>query len=147
MYRPKLHFEQRIVLLVLAAGLPGSIVALIMLWTGDYAPKTQWTLAVLIVGCWWGFAVTVRERIVFPLRTLSNLLAALHEGDFSVRARGADIEDALGEVMQQVNTMAGTLREQRLGALEATTLLSKVMDEIDVAVFAFDSQRRLRLVN
>jgi two-component system, NtrC family, nitrogen regulation sensor histidine kinase NtrY len=147
MYRPKLHFEQRIVLLVLAAGLPGSIVALIMLWTGDYTPKTQWTLAVLIVGCWWGFAVTVRERIVFPLRTLSNLLAALHEGDYSVRARGANFDDALGEVMQQVNTMAGTLREQRLGALEASTLLRKVMDEIDVAIFAFDSQRRLRLVN
>src|SRR4029077_5907032 len=35
----------------------------------------------------------------------------------------------------------------RLGALEASTLLRKVMDEIDVAIFAFDSQRRLRLVN
>ena len=43
--------------------------------------------------------------------------------------------------------MGATLREQRLGALEATTLLRKVMEEIDVAVFAFDSQQRLRLVN
>jgi nitrogen fixation/metabolism regulation signal transduction histidine kinase len=89
----------------------------------------------------------VRERVVFPLRTLSNLLAALQEGDFSVRARGAEIDDALGEVMQQVNSMGGTLREQRLGALEATTLLRKVMEEIDVAIFAFDSEHKLRLVN
>ena len=49
--------------------------------------------------------------------------------------------------MQQVNAMAATLRDQRLGALEATALLRKVMEEIEVAVFAFDPQQSLRLVN
>ena len=142
-----MYYERRIFLLAMLAGLPGSAVALIMLWMGNHAPKEQWTLTVLIVGCWWGFAAAVRERVVFPLRTFSNLLAALQEGDFSVRAREANPEDALGEVMLQVNSMSETLREQRLGALEATTLLRKVMEEIDVAIFAFDSERRLRLVN
>ncbi len=145
--RPRFYYERRIFLLALVAGLPGSAVALILLWTKIDDPKIQWTLTVLIVGCWLGFAGAVRERVVFPLRTLSNLLAALQEGDFSVRARGAGIDDALGEVMQQVNAMSGTLREQRLGALEATTLLRKVMEEIEVAIFAFDSQQLLRLVN
>src|SRR5579864_6051066 len=145
--RTRFYYERRIFVFAVLAGLPGSAVALIMLWTGDHDPKVQWTLTVLIVGFWLGFAGAVRERVVFPLRTLSNLLAALQEGDFSVRARGSEIDDALGEVMQQVNSMGGTLREQRLGALEATTLLRKVMEEIDVAVFAFDSEHRLRLVN
>jgi len=145
--RAWMYYERRIFCLALLAGLPGSATALIMLWTGNHDPKIQWTLTVLIVGFWLGFAAAVRERVVFPLRTLSNLLAALQEGDFSVRARGANIDDALGEVMQQVNAMGGTLREQRLGALEATTLLRKVMVEIDVAIFAFDSQQLLRLVN
>ena len=49
--------------------------------------------------------------------------------------------------MREVNTLGGTLREQRLGALEATTLLRTVMEEIDVAVFAFDDRQQLRLVN
>ena len=142
--RIRMHYERRIFLLAFLAGLPGSAIALAMLWTGNHDPKVQWTLTVLIVGCWLSFAGAVRERVVFPLRTLSNLLAALQEGDFSVRARGANPDDALGEVMQQVNSMGGTLREQRLGALEATTLLRKVMEEIDVAIFAFDSQQRLR---
>jgi two-component system nitrogen regulation sensor histidine kinase NtrY len=53
----------------------------------------------------------------------------------------------MGEVMQQVNAMSATLRAQRLGALEATTLLRKVMEEINVAVFAFDGDHRVRLVN
>ncbi len=82
-----------------------------------------------------------------PLRTLANLLEAMREGDYSIRARAAQGEDALGDVMQQLNAMGATLQAQRLGALEAATLLRKVMEEIDVAVFAFDSAHRLRLVN
>jgi hypothetical protein len=52
---------------------------------------------------------------------------------FARAARPA--REALGDVMQQVNEMGATLRAQRLGALEATTLLRKVMEEIDVAIF------------
>jgi nitrogen fixation/metabolism regulation signal transduction histidine kinase len=63
--------------------------------------------------------------VASPLRTLANLLEAMREGDYSIRARGARNEDALGEVMQQVNAMGATLRAQRLDALEATTLLRR----------------------
>ena len=56
-------------------------------------------------------------------------------------------DDPLGEVVLEVNALGTTLREQRLGALEATALLSKVMEEIDVAVLAFDGRQSLRLVN
>ena len=134
-------------LLALAAGSPAVIVSMVMLWAGDYATAVRWTLSIAILGAWWGCAVAVRERVATPLRTLSNLLEALREGDYSIRARAARGEGALGDLMQQLNAMAATLRAQRLGALEATTLLRKVMEEIDVAVFAFDSDRRLKLVN
>jgi two-component system, NtrC family, nitrogen regulation sensor histidine kinase NtrY len=133
--------------MALAAGLPAVVVSLTLLWTGDYAPKVRWTLGVLIIGCWWGFAAALRQRVVYPLQTLSNLLAGLREGDASVRARLATTDDALGEVMLEANVLAGTLREQRLGALEATALLRKVMEEIEVVVFTFDGTHRLRLVN
>src|SRR5579885_2780303 len=145
--KARLSYEGHVVLLALLAGLPGAAAALIILWTGDYTPRTQWTLSILIVGAWWGFTMAVRDRVVFPLQTLSNLLAALREGDFSVRGRSPRPDDALGEVMREVNTLGGTLREQRLGAMEATTLLRTVMREINVAIFAFDENRRLRLVN
>ncbi len=139
--------EQRMLLLALGAGFPAVLVTLILLWTGSFPPRTQWTLSIVIIVIWWGCATAIRERVASPLRTLSNLLEAMREGDYSIRARSARGEDALGDVMQQVNAMATTLRAQRLGALEATTLLRKVMEEIDVAVFAFDGERRLRLVN
>lgn len=139
--------EQRMRLLALAAGLPAVVVALWFLWTGDYTPKVQWTATLFVAGLWWFCAAAVKERVASPLRTLANLLEAMREGDYSIRGRGARDEDALADVMQQVNAMGATLRAQRLGALEATTLLRKVMEEIDVAVFAFDANHRLRLVN
>src|ERR1039457_1717898 len=124
-----------------------SAIALWMLWGGDFSSKVQWTLTVLIAGAWLGCAFAVRERVVFPLQTLSNLLGALREGDFSVRGRSPRPDDALGEVMREINTLGSTLREQRLGAMEATTLLRTVIREIAVAIFAFDEHQRLRLVN
>jgi nitrogen fixation/metabolism regulation signal transduction histidine kinase len=133
--------------MALASASPGAIISLIFLWTGEYTPKVQWTLTVVIVAFCLGFAFALRERVVLPLQTLSNLLAALGEGDFSIRARGARGGDPLGEVMIEVNTLVETLRHQRLDALEATTLLRKVMAEIDVAVYTFDEDRALTFVN
>jgi nitrogen fixation/metabolism regulation signal transduction histidine kinase len=140
-------FERRILLLSLLAGTPGGVVALTLLWTGDYSDRLRWTLTVLVVAAWLGVTLALRERVVRPLQTISNMLAALREGDFSIRARGAREDDALGLALLEVNTLGETLRSQRLGALEATALLRTVMAEIDVAIFAFDEHRALRLVN
>src|SRR5919202_5126596 len=144
---PRLSHDRRILLMALASALPGALISLIFLWTGAYPPKVQLTLTVVIVAFCLGFAFALRERVVLPLQTLSNLLAALGEGDFSIRARGARGGDPLGEVMIEVNMLVETLRHQRLDALEATTLLRKVMAEIDVAVFTFDEDQELKFVN
>ena len=144
--KPLAH-DRRIILLALAAALPAVVTALAILWTGDYSSKVRWTLTTLIVIAWLAFTQALRERVVRPLQTVSNLLAAMREEDFSIRARGARSDDALGEVLVEVNALATTLREQRLGALEATALLSRVMEEIAVAVFAFDGEGALQLVN
>jgi nitrogen fixation/metabolism regulation signal transduction histidine kinase len=139
--------EDRIYRLALLAGLPAVVVSLALLWGGDHSTKVRWTLAALILGTWLGVALALRERVARPLQTLSNLLAAVREGDFSIRARGARRDDSLGEALRELNALGGTLREQRLGALEASSLLRTVMAEIDVAIFTFDSGQRLRLVN
>jgi two-component system, NtrC family, nitrogen regulation sensor histidine kinase NtrY len=142
-----LTYDRRVLLMAILAGLPGSLVALLLLWTGEYSSKLQWTLTLSVGVAWLGVAWALRERVVFPLQTLSNLLAALREEDFSIRARGSRRDDPLGEVLIEVNALADTLRTQRMGALDATSLLRAVMEEIPVAVFAFDPERRLRLVN
>ncbi len=145
--RPHLRHDLRVLVMALAAGLPAVLISVVLLWFGDHEPKVRWTLTVVMVLVWTGLAFSLRRHVVFPLQTLSNLLAGLREGDSSIRARVADLDDPLGEVMLEANLLAQTLRDQRLDVLEATALLRKVMLEIDVAVFAFDAEERLRLVN
>ena len=143
----KLPFERRISLLALLSALPAMAVALVLLWGGDHQPRTQWTLTILIVGSSLGLLLALRERLIRPLQTVSNLLAALQEGDYSMRAHLGGPTESLGLVAHEVNTLGSTLREQRLEVLEATALLRRVMEEIDVAVFAFDSEDRLVFAN
>lgn len=143
----RLRFERRVTLLALLAGFPAVVLCALLLWLDGYAGRSQWTIDLLLVLLWLGVAFNLKQRIVRPLQTLSNILAAIREGDYSIRGRRAAVGDALGEVMLEVNDLGQTLRDQRLGALEATALLRTVMAEIDVAVFAFDGEQRLRLVN
>ncbi len=143
----KPRYERRIFALALGTGLPAAALALFLLWRGDFAARTQWTLTIVLVVVWLAFVAALWERVVRPLQTISNMLAALREGDFSLRARGSDPDDALGLLFLELNSLGEDLRAQRLSALEATALLRRVMEEIDVAVFAFDEARALRLVN
>jgi PAS domain S-box-containing protein len=145
--RHRFSHESKLTWLMLGAIAPAVIIALSILWFGGFSAKVQWTLTIVILVFTFGFISAARDHVVHPLQTMSNLLAALREGDYSIRARGARGDDALGEVLLEVNTLGETLRVQRLGAFEATALLRTIMAEIDVAVFTFDPDRRLRLVN
>ena len=145
--RHRFSHESKLTWLIFGAIAPATIIALSILWFGGFSAKVQWTLTIVILVFTLGFISAARDHVIHPLQTMSNLLAALREGDYSIRARGARGDDALGEVLLEVNTLGETLRVQRLGAFEATALLRTIMAEIDVAVFTFDPDRRLRLVN
>src|SRR5262245_24347522 len=104
------------------AGLPAIAAAAVFMWAGSYTHQLKWTVLVLLVLIWLGFSFAVIGKVRFPLQTISNLLAAIREGDYSIRARGGRREDALGEVIIEVNALGENLRHQRLVALEATAL-------------------------
>src|SRR5262249_59212259 len=77
----KLSHDQLVFVYALLAGLPAVITAECFLWFGDNQPKLHWTLTLLIVCFWFGFAGALRGRVVRPLQTMANLLSALREGD------------------------------------------------------------------
>ena len=139
--------ERRVFILSLRGGAARRHSVAVLLELGNYSTKVTWTLGTFVVGCWLIVALVVRERVVRPLQTLSNMLAALREGDFSLRARSSASDDALALALLEVNTLGNTLQAQRLGAMEATALLRTVMAEIDAAIFAFDAGNQLRLAN
>src|SRR5712691_9223486 len=81
--------ERRVFWLALLGGFPAVALALGLLWFGDFTPRTQWTLTLVVAGVWLACAAVVREQVVRPLQTVSNVLAALRERDYTLRARGA----------------------------------------------------------
>jgi two-component system, NtrC family, nitrogen regulation sensor histidine kinase NtrY len=145
--RPTLRTQDRLLLLVLVAIGPAWLTAAWFLWRWDADPAARWALLITITMFAIGGVLAVRQSMMHPLQSLANLLEALREGDYSMRGRNVDPEDAVGEVMVEVNSLSQTLHRQRLQALEAGVLLQKVITEVDLAVFAFDGERRLRLVN
>ena len=140
-------YQRAIPLLAVLSGVPAVIVALVLVWTGDHASRTQWTVSVLVLGAWIATLVAMRDRLVRPLHAVSNMLEALREGDYSLRTRAPAKDDALGLILHEVNQLAGSFHDQRLDALEASNLLTRVMTVIDVALFAFDDRDRLKLIN
>ena len=145
--RKRLTYQRSIPLLAVLSGLPAVLVALILVWTGDHASRTQWTVTVFVLGGWIGVLFAMRDRLVRPLHAVSNMLEALREGDYSLRTRAPAKDDALGLILHEVNQLAQSFHDQRLDALEASNLLTRVMTVIDVALFAFDDGDRLRLIN
>src|ERR1700745_2723073 len=105
----RLSYEGKITWVTFAAAAPAIVIALVLLWFGDHTPKVQWTLTILIVGCMAAFLLSTREHAVRPLQTLSNLLAALREGDYSIRARGAREGNAGGGGLREVDSAGCTL--------------------------------------
>jgi len=142
-----MRFEQKITVLSLMGGLVGILIALALIWTSSFQFSTQLSLTILMLGCWIGFAFSVKNKIAFPLRTILNLIGALREGDYSMRLRGVCQNDAMGELAWEVNRLVQFLQKQRFDVVESTTLLRKILAEIDVALFGFDPGGVLQWVN
>jgi len=126
---------------------PGLLISSILIWLEPWTLESKLILiTVELIACL-VIAASLREHIVRPLQTLANVVGALREEDYSFRARLAVPNDALGELSLEVNTLADLLAQHRTGAMEATTLLQRVVEEVGIPIFAFDPQESLRLVN
>jgi two-component system, NtrC family, nitrogen regulation sensor histidine kinase NtrY len=145
--RVRLLYEHRISLYSLFVALPGIVVSGILVWFRPWSTESKLALLFAELFIWWMLALALHGQTVRPLQTLANVVAALREEDYSFRARGAIMDDALGELSLEVNALADLLADQRIRAIEATALLRRVVEEIDAPLFAFDPERVLRLVN
>lgn len=140
-------FDTRIRVLTALLCAPGLVaIALLLPWL-HVSVVTQIAVLGLVAFVCLIIAVTLHDRIVRPLQTLSNVVAALREGDFSFRARGARAEDSLGELAREINALADILQAQRLSALEATAFLRRVVEVMDAPILAFDPEQILCLIN
>lgn len=144
---PRLRFEVRLAALLLLLALPALILGSValVLW---HASILLWLccLTVLLV-LLASLGSAVFRHIVRPLQTLSNVVAALRENEYSFRAREIGQGDALGDLAAQINELAGDLRLRRHRESEAFALLERVVESMDLPVFAFNAAADLQLTN
>lgn len=145
--RFRLLYEKRIALFVILASLPGMAFGTSLIWTHNWTQDVKISLTVLEFFLWLVLTIALLDQIVRPLQTLTNVVGALREEDYSFRARGAAPNDAMGELALEINALADILTEQRLQSVEATALLRRVVEEIDAPLFTFDPDHVLRLMN
>ncbi len=152
------NLELSLTLLMIVGGLPAIVIALWCLWTakaiaptlgwdGDIPSEARWTLTVVVLGAWLIAVSSAGQIALRSLQRIANLLGALREGDYSIRGLSARSGSSMAMVMREVNDLGTTLQRQRTEAVESTVLLTHVMQEIAVAVFAFDPAEKLLLVN
>jgi nitrogen fixation/metabolism regulation signal transduction histidine kinase len=141
------QYEHRIWFYSFLVALPGLAIAIVLIWLQPWSTSSKLTFSFTIAIAWAIIALALHEQTVRPLQTLANVVAALREEDYSFRARGAAVEDALGELSLEVNALADLLADQRLRAIEATAVLRRVVEEIDAPLFAFGPDRIIKLVN
>jgi nitrogen fixation/metabolism regulation signal transduction histidine kinase len=145
---PRVGHEMRVLLLACLACLPGLIASLVLLWSRENPAALRWGVGAALVGAALVLLRSLRSAVVRPLETMTNVVSALRDGDFSMRFNSSGHPgDALEGLALEVNALSSTLREQRIGAAEATALLHRVMEEIDVAILSFDAEDRVHLAN
>ena len=142
-----LRYENRLLLLALAVGLPGVAVTVALLWLGPWTSATQVVGAALVVAAWLAAAWFLRERVAYTLRTVANLLEALRREDFAIRARRGRARRRPRRRLPRAQRPRRDAEEPAPGRPRGDRAVAPGDGEIDVAVFAFDASGRLRLVN
>ena len=137
------RFERRVLFGSLLVAAPALAAVLLLAWWPRDA-SLRWAclaaavIATLLLARW------QYRRVVFPLYTLSSLLEALRQGDYSLRGVQGGV---LGDAIYDINALAERLQRERLEFEESSYLLGKTLAALDSAVFVFDDSHRLRLLN
>jgi nitrogen fixation/metabolism regulation signal transduction histidine kinase len=145
--RHRAPFERRVNRFAFFLVAPALIVSAILIWQQPWSLGSKLLLfGTELLACFL-IGLALHDHVVRPLQTLANVVGALRDEDYSFRARLAIPNDALGELSLEVNALADLLAQHRTGAIEAAALLQRVVEEVEIPIFAFDPAGRLRLLN
>ncbi|TQV88135.1 sensor histidine kinase [Aliikangiella coralliicola] len=140
-------FEYQLTRLSLCASVP---LLLLLLWVMIYAEISIYLI--LLVAPIGGFVVAytnaqIHQKSAYQFRSLSNLLDAMIQGDYTLRARAGENHGALDELVYSINGLAERLSQQRLEATESQLLVRTIVEHIDVAILALNEQNIPGLIN
>jgi len=143
----KRSFEAQLTQLSLFACLPSFF---LLLWVMIYANISLYLiLLTVLLGTVSIFYChnKIHQKSSYQFRSLSNLLDAMNQGDYSLRARASDGNEALNELVSSINSLSIRLNKQRIDMVESQLLLNTVISHIDVAIIALNNNNELVLTN
>lgn len=143
----KLSFENKLLGYLLTASLIPTAILMYTFWQFNISVYLSLLTLLLVSGLIGVCAFSLHQKISYQLRSLSNLLTGLNEGDYSMRGSLQVNDSALGELVLQLNTLTETLTKQRFIAHESQLLVTKVIQHIDVAIIAIDQHQHIALLN
>ncbi len=126
---------------------PALLALAAVLALGTPAPREAVLLLVCVLGLTGIIWRLQRYADGRRLRTLDGLLESLREGDYSVRGAVSGGNEEQARLMGRFNALAQRLQDEQRDSHESVQLLSKTLAALDGAVFAFEQDGRLRLIN
>ncbi len=126
--------------------LPALVALVLVLFAGQPSTTEGVLLLCLVVLLTWG-AWRATSGLDRHLSVIGNLLAALREGDYGVRATLRDEQGEITGILRGINDLAARLQDEQRDLQQSLQLLSKTLAALDGAVFVFEQDQRLRLVN
>ena len=82
----------------------------------------------------------------YQIRTLSNLIESMIEGDYTLRGR-LQTNQAFQELLNSINELADTLSQHKIEAKESRLLLERIMEQMDAIVLATDENGLVVMAN
>jgi two-component system nitrogen regulation sensor histidine kinase NtrY len=140
-------FEAQLTRLSLLASLPLFILLIPMMIYAEISIYiiilTALFASLMLIYC----HVKIYQKSAYQFRSLSNLLDAMAQGDYSLRARSRNNNSALDELVTTINNLSQRLNSQRIQSVESQLLLQTVIKHIDVAIVALDNESTIQLIN
>lgn len=145
--REKFSFEFRLILL---SALPTSTFFVFALALMAYAEVSIWLiLLALLIGVIWIVYTNYRihRSVGYQFRSLSNLMNAMIQGDYSLRASSYPGRGGLSDLIASINGLATRLSHQRRDSVESQLLARTVIEHIDVAIVALTEDNEIGFLN
>lgn len=130
----------------LRTAIPALVALALVLLVGRPGPIEAGLLFALVLVLTWAVWRVLSSRTRY-LHTIGNLLDALREGDYGVRGALPERRDDFADIVRSFNELAARLQDEQRDLQESQQLLSKTLAALDGAMFAFEQDQRLRLVN
>src|SRR4051794_5529381 len=103
--RKRFLYEKRVLLLTILCSIPALVAFTVMMWMIPWRNETRVSVLALLLIVDLILILILHDNIIRPIQTLTNVVAALREENYSFRARGAGQEDALGELALEINSL------------------------------------------